>query len=129
MHVEYWNVARTDTMPNWYVSGDGLQPRTVLCTAGDKLEFVGKHDTKEKWKRYDFDLYDPYSPQTRYDKITVDDLGGVDTTRIIPTPWKTEKGNGHASLLTGDWVVLYDEGLEKMADMLAGKTDFSYKSS
>ena len=66
-------MARTDGLPNWYLVGPGLEPRTLVSTAGEHLDWVGDFDTEKQWKRYDYntpeaeghDRYDPYSTAAR----------------------------------------------------------------
>jgi hexosaminidase len=70
---ENFSVARTDVFPNWYLVAPGLEPRTVVNTAGESLDWVGDFDSENKWKRYDYkitgaeahDRYDPFSPAVR----------------------------------------------------------------
>ncbi|KAL8594715.1 hypothetical protein ACOMHN_051661 [Nucella lapillus] len=110
---ENFSVARTDVMPNWYLGAPGLEPRTVVVTAGEKLDWVGDFDTEHKWKRYDYkqpdaeghDRYDPYTAATRYAVNKVKDLGGAGK-RVIPTPAHLELSDGaHLRLDTKDWAI------------------------
>lgn len=64
-NASFWCVAKTDVMPNWYMATDSLQARTVTSTAGEGLEFVGPFDSKNKWKRYPSDRYNPYTAKQR----------------------------------------------------------------
>ena len=71
--TENYSVSRTDTFPNWYLMAPGLEPRTLVNTAGEALDWVGDFDAENKWKRYDYnipeaeahDRYDPYTAATR----------------------------------------------------------------
>ena len=72
--VKYFAVARTDIMPNWFITGKGLQAKAIISTAGEHLTFVGPFDTKAKWKRYINDQYNPFTPGQRYDINDVKDL-------------------------------------------------------
>ena len=58
-----WQVARTDISPNWYFIAPNADPKIIVSTAGQSLDFVGDFDTPAKWKRRDYDTYDPYTPQ------------------------------------------------------------------
>ena len=61
--VERWNVARTDVMPNWYVTSSGVEPRVVKVTEGEELKFVTDYTTPEQWKREEADQYNPLTPE------------------------------------------------------------------
>ncbi len=60
-----WQVARTDISPNWYFAKADAEPRTILSTRGQSLDFVGDFTKPEQWKRQEYDTYDPYTPQAR----------------------------------------------------------------
>ncbi|CAH1784243.1 unnamed protein product [Owenia fusiformis] len=112
---EAWIVARTDTMPNWYVVADGLVPRTIASTADEGLAFIGPFDTKEKWKRFDFkegtherhDRFDAYTPEQRYMMNTISDLRKPGTP-VTPTPTEStiDETKLTVSMNTGDWVLV-----------------------
>ena len=61
--VRYWSVARTDSMPNWYLTFPNLQPSVVTETSVESLHFVADRTRVEQVKRYDFDRYMPFTPQ------------------------------------------------------------------
>lgn len=85
-YSEHFSVARTDVMPNWYVAAEGLQAVNIGKTTDEDLGFVGPFDTKEKWKRKTFDVYNPFTPQERFERILADDKKSQVTLTIIPTP-------------------------------------------
>ena len=64
--IDCLQVARTDIMPNWYVtSPDGGDIRTIKHTEGETINHVGEFDTPEKWKRMEIDTFNPPTPEER----------------------------------------------------------------
>lgn len=73
--AQFWEVAITDVMPNWYIAAKGLEARVIQSTHGGNLSFVGPFDSKEKWKRSKDDLYNPYTTEQRYERDDIENLG------------------------------------------------------
>lgn len=120
--AQNWSVAKTDTMPNWYVAAKGLEPRTIMSTAGGNLEFVGDFTTAKQWKRYTtglFDNYNPYTPKERYDLNDIKDAS--DILNIVPTPLNmTPTGTGNITI-NNNWVILRPDSFQAEANYLSGK--------
>ncbi|XP_031565071.1 uncharacterized protein LOC116300354 [Actinia tenebrosa] len=118
--VKYFAVARTDIMPNWYVAASGLEPRTIKNTIGEGLEFVGDFKSEKQWRRYTEDQYHPYSPEQRYDKIDIKDLG-ASPLLLIPTPLHVSGWNNtqRMSLVKTTWTMSVGSGLKNEATFLA----------
>ncbi|XP_013390455.1 uncharacterized protein LOC106158882 [Lingula anatina] len=111
---QYWTVAVTDVMPNWYVasSNSSLSPRVIQSTSGESLNFVSPLDSSVKWKRYYYedlkDYYDPYTPEKRYKLNDISNLG-KSPMEVIPKPVEmTVDSNAMLDLGSGDWM-LYAE--------------------
>ena len=117
--ADYWSVARTDVMPRWYVTAKGLTPRVIKNTDDEELKFVGNFDTKEKWKRFVTDVYNPYTPNERYDMYVISDLGGAQNS-IIPTPVEMTVDTEKHVVIKSDWTVFIQAGLETEAAPLKG---------
>ena len=64
---EFWIVARTDFMPRWYVVGNGLHPQIIKSTSNIDT-FVGDFTEENQYKRYDYDVYSPPTPEQRYQR-------------------------------------------------------------
>ena len=129
MNVSHWQVARTDVMPNWYVTGGtGTVPRTITSTTSEDLGFVGDLTTKEQWKRVPWDTYNPYTAEDRYELYKAIDLGRA-PLRILPSVRKQELNTDKGlNVKTGDWVVTYRGDAEKLAMYLAGQLyDWNFK--
>lgn len=121
-NASFWCVSKTDVMPNWYIAADGLQARTIISTAGEKLSFVGPFETSRKWKRFPSDLYDPYTPEKRLELGLVKDLKRAPNI-VIPTPVEVEQYNTKRKAFfgTGDWIVVAPKELDTEANYLASK--------
>ena len=119
-HAQYWSVARTDVMPRWYVTASGLSPRVIRNTDDEELKFVGNFDTKEKWKRFDADRFNPYTPEDRYDESLITDLESA-PNNVIPTPVKMDFDKENHVIITSDWLLNIQAGLENEAAFLKGK--------
>lgn len=119
--VKYFAVARTDIMPNWYFAAEGLEPKTIQNTKGEGLWFVGGFKTEHQWKRYTGDKYHPYTPQERFDKNDISDLG-TSPLLLIPTPlqvtgWDKEK---KIRINSTDWKIFADSKLQNETSYLSG---------
>lgn len=121
-NASFWCASKTDVMPNWYIAADGLQARTIISSAGEKLSFVGPFETSKKWKRFPSDLYDPYTPEKRLELGLVKDLEGAPNV-VVPTPVELEqdKTKRKAFFGTGDWIVVAPKELDTEAKYLASK--------
>lgn len=126
---ENWIVSKTDIMPNWYVTGHGLIPRTIMNTAGESLSFAGDFDEAKKWKRYYFgdgdnevhDVYDPYTARYRFALNDIRDLG-KSPGYIVPTPVESHIDEKQKiALNTRDWVVIYSDDLNNEGIYIADK--------
>ncbi|XP_074608369.1 beta-hexosaminidase-like isoform X3 [Acropora palmata] len=127
--ADYWSVARTDVMPRWYVTAEGLSPRVIKNTDDEELKFVGNFDTEEKWKRFVADRYNPYTPKERYDKYYIaHDLESVQY-KIIPTPVEMTLETDNHVIVESDWKVFDQAGLESEAALLKEKLKLSSTTS
>ena len=117
--ADHWSVARTDVMPRWYLSAEGSTPRVIKNTDDEELSFVGKFDTKAKWKRFENDEYDPYTPEKRYGADFTLDLESAPND-VIPTPVEMDSDNNSGVTITSEWTVYVQAGLENEAAPLKG---------
>ena len=127
---QYYCVARTDLLPNWYIVSGNLEPCIIKCTSGSNLSFVQPFDKPEKWKRFDYkqengfmrvDKYDPYTPEERWKRNAVEDYGKAGTP-ILPTPAKASYDwEKTAALSIDQFTIVCDEKLQNEALFLKGK--------
>ncbi|KAK3609931.1 hypothetical protein CHS0354_011761 [Potamilus streckersoni] len=121
-----WNVARTDVMPNWYVTDEDMVPKVINSTADEELGFVGKYDTLQKWRRYKNDRYDPYTLKVRYAlNADIRDIG-KEGSLVIPTPYSIKQSDteGYISFKSSDWKIYSDSAFENEANYLADQLRF-----
>ncbi|KAL3885100.1 hypothetical protein ACJMK2_025198 [Sinanodonta woodiana] len=126
-----WNVARTDVMPNWYVTDEDMVPKVINSTADEGLSFVGKYDTPQKWKRYTTDRYDPYTLKVRYAlNSDIRDVG-KEVSLVIPTPYSIKQSDtgGYISFKSADWKIYSEPGFEKEAKYLSDQLRISIANS
>jgi hexosaminidase len=120
--AQWWVVARTDIMPNWYVSAPGLKAKIIASTVGESLSFVDPFTTKEQWKRFPGDTYDPYSAKKRYDEVEIDVISSQYLPVIIPQPmYLTGLDRGKRIDINKEWKIFVDDGLEKETKLLTGE--------
>ena len=106
-------------MPRWYLSAVGSTPRVIKNTDDEELSFVGKFDTKAKWKRSENDVYDPYTPAKRYSVDFISDLE-IAPNDLIPTPVEMNIDKNSGVTITSEWTVYIQAGLENEAAPLKG---------
>ena len=68
--IAFWSVSRTDVMPRWYVTAPERSPKTITSTKSVESDFVADFDSKNSYKRYAEDVYSPWTPQERYDRLS-----------------------------------------------------------
>lgn len=112
-------VARTDILPNWYVDVEGADPRILQSTAGEALGFVMPFSSPEKWKRFQTDHYDPYTPEVRYNHNEIEDLGHA-AHYIIPSPAEINSNQQNKLEIDQDWVIVAKPEVYSQAMILSG---------
>ncbi|CAE1315408.1 HEXA_B [Acanthosepion pharaonis] len=130
--AQYYSVAKTDVLPNWYMTFPNLRPHIIKCTANEELSFVAQFENASQWKRYDYemsdgkrryDVYDPFTPEVRFErnKSSYDTEEEKSTPKqVIPTPLYLEvKEERTVNLKNGNWVIHSHEALSKEAEFLA----------
>ena len=127
LKAEYSIVSKTDVMPNWYVVARGLEPRIIHSTAGESMKFVGPFDTPSKWKRSGQDMYDPLTPEKRFDNIKVNDIRKAGNL-ILPTPsaLKVKSITQKVNLRCGNWNIIARRSLVNEGQYLAGSSMHYY---
>ncbi|VDI12360.1 hexosaminidase [Mytilus galloprovincialis] len=127
--AQYYSVARSDLMPNWYITSENLKPRVLKCTSHDDLQYVQSFDEEGKWKRFSYkldngtlrlDKYNPWTPQERFIKNKIEDLKkpGKD---VIPTPLEMDIDKvKDIDLSSGNWIVYAGKEVSKEAQILKG---------
>ena len=122
-HAQYWQVAITDVMPNWYVVTSGATPAVIKSTAGESLDFVTPLTKPEQVTRVPGDLYKPWTPEDRFDlnanitNVTTPDI------EVVPTPLEVAIDASRRVTFNSQWVVVQTRGLAEEANVLVGNCD------
>lgn len=116
--AQYYSVARSDLMPNWYITSESLKPKILQCTSHHDLHYVQPFDEDAKWKRFSYmldngtmrhDKYDPWTPQDRFMKNKTENLKkpGKD---VIPTPYEMSLDKSKIiDFSNGNWIICYEK--------------------
>ncbi|CAK8692064.1 unnamed protein product [Clavelina lepadiformis] len=101
--IQYWSVSKSDILPSWYVAAANLTPVDIDSTICENCEFVGDFTQPEQYKRYEEDLYQPYSAQDRYDryKYTSESKAKI----LVPTPYKMVTDSTGTVFLSNMWKI------------------------
>ena len=126
--AQYFSIAKSDLMPNWYFIVPKLRPVVIKSTASEDMSFVEPFDTEEAWKRFDYELkdgstrydhYNPYNLQERFDRQSCPDPGPLGTT-IIPSPLHmTVVETERVKLSAENWVICAGKELENEQSFLS----------
>ncbi|XP_050411821.1 uncharacterized protein LOC126826788 [Patella vulgata] len=128
IRVEYWSVAKSDVMPNIYVTAEGMTSKTIKSTAGESLSFVHDYVRMNQWKRYNTENFkDRFDPFTLNHRFTVnDDIKdlGLAPVPIVPTPLSYVIENEKTlSLGEKDWTIVAVSLLNEANFLQAGIAD------
>jgi len=126
-----WTASRTDLMPNWYVTANGLEPVVIADTGGEDLDWVEEFSTSDQWKRGEDDLFDPYTVEDRYSMFT-DTAGATSSSsvHIIPSVFHHTFQDQSESLNVDDnWTVQYPSTLGNEGIYLMGKLNLQRDTS
>ncbi|XP_052759864.1 uncharacterized protein LOC128202768 [Mya arenaria] len=115
---KYWMVSRTDNMPNWYVSAEGMKAKVLKSTVGESLSYVGKFDTSMKWKRSKQDRYNPYTPLERFTLLQRGSSSN-NPNKLIPTPKKVLSGNISMAFDDIEWKIVRNRLFSKEVKFIA----------
>ena len=118
-------VSKTDVPPNWYVTSGTREPRILKSTAGPEQSFVEEFVRPNQYKRYNTDVYSPFTPWERYDRIKGEDLGyDAVANNIIPTPAYAEYDPTARFTVDDTWVVTALPEFMEEAAYLSGEQSF-----
>ena len=128
VYSKYWEVARTDSMPNWYIGAEGMGAKTIASTTGNDLSFVKPFVREGQVKRYPSDTYGFYLPHTRFlYNSDVNDTGKVGNP-VIPTPVEILLDEGQTNFIDpGSWVVVNSNDFPRTTQYFAGILPFDIR--
>ncbi|GFN73986.1 homeobox protein aristaless [Plakobranchus ocellatus] len=128
--IQNWSVARTDSMPNWYLTYSNLLPRVISATRGEGLRFVGDRTRVEQVKRYDYDTYMPLTPQDRFERYHMEDVPTDSKIRLVPKPLMSSVTGDAAAprevKLDQTWTISYPDALFNEAEYLRDSLNIQF---
>ncbi|KAL4239992.1 hypothetical protein ACF0H5_000788 [Mactra antiquata] len=120
IHNRYSLAARSDYMPNWYVTSNDAEPKTVVSTMGEGINYVEDFDSYLRWKHGKTDQYKPYSPEERYDMYKMYDSPKYNPYKIVPTPWSvTSNRRVVMTFNIEEWMIVYSDAFKFESTYLA----------
>lgn len=118
----YKSAARSNHFPNWYVASSTYgvtSPRTIESTKDESLSFVSDFVTPVQWKRHEFDLYNPYTPEERYKlyeqyNYMTENKPTPYIVDIIPTPLSVKTISSRKVVFDRTWVIVKETESENL---------------
>ena len=128
-NVQDWAVSKTDVPNNWYVSGPNLNAVTLAATAVNDQSFVEDFVDPNQYKRYNADVYSPFTPIERFTRIKADDIGKRHPkviNGIVPTPKVSAFDTATPVTIDNSWAISAAPSLQNEAAFLGGKSIIPY---
>ncbi|XP_045174916.2 beta-hexosaminidase-like [Mercenaria mercenaria] len=102
-----FQIARSDSMPRWYVTSSSTMPKVLENTDDEGLKYVKDFNNKEQYKRRMDDKSSPYSTQTRFEMYETGNTEIDSRLKIIPTPLIMQvKNKWEMEFNTNKWVIV-----------------------
>lgn len=99
-----YQVARNDSMPNWYVAADGMQARNIISTNNESLRCVRPFNRPEQFLRYGGDVFYPFTPEERFQMNSATQLKDTEIKLVVSTPVHIHFNN-KSIIIANTWVV------------------------
>ena len=115
-----WMVARTDSMPNWYVTVPGARPVAVTSTAGESLDFVEPFSRPEQRLRTVEDQFRAFTPEQRYARQRAGPAGAAPAPGLVPTPVEVKLDPTQLVIVDKKWVIVAEQPVIREANLLSG---------
>ena len=120
--VDKWAVSKSDVPPNWYVTSGTREPRIIKSTAGNDPTFVEDFVSPNQYKRYKADMYTPFTPWERFDRVKGEDLGyNTVAHNVIPTPTSFKVDPTQSFTVDDTWAVTAVPEFMEEASLISGK--------
>ena len=122
LKVQDWAVSKTDVPGNWYVTSGTREPRILKSTSVKDQSFVEDFVEPNQYKRYKADVYNPYTPWERFDRVKGRDLGyDAVASNVIPTPTHVKFDPAVRFTVDNTWAVAARQEFTEEAVFLSGK--------
>ena len=124
--AQYWQVAKTDVMPNWYVVTSDATPVLLDSTVGESLDFVAPLTKPEQLRRTPSDRYKPLTPADRF--VLNDNTKTLTkpVIQVVPTPLEVAVDTSRRITIDSNWVVVQTNDLVSEATTLIAGTGFVF---
>lgn len=114
-----YQVARSDSMPNWYVVADGMQAKNINSTSDESLSFVRPFSRPEQFLRYGGDVFYPFTPEERFQINGARHVKDTENKPVIPTPVHIHLNNRSVTI-DDTWVMHVSTDFSKESMLIAG---------
>ena len=122
LQVQGFQVARTDSMPNWFVTGMNLIPKTIQSTVGEEIQYVSEFSQARQYLRRKDDKFQPYSVAQRYDMFSSTKGSVNPVSNIIPTPLEVTVDQLRAmDFSTNTWAIVRSASFKQELVYLSGE--------
>ena len=121
LKVAGFQVAKTESMPNWYVTGNNQVPKIISNTQGESLRYVSDFKSPRQYKRRKDDPYSPLTASDRYSLYAT--RTGLDTGAhpVIPQPLEIKQMKDKTiEWNTQHWRIVNNEFFKEEIKFLAG---------
>ena len=117
-----WAVSKSDVPGNWYVTSGTREPRILKSTSVKDHTFVEDFVGPNQYKRYKADVYNPFTPWERFDRVKGRDLGyDAVASNVIPTPSHAKFDPAVRFTVDNTWAVAARQEFTEEAVFLSGK--------
>lgn len=119
LKAQGYQVARSDSLPNWYVAADGMQAKDILSTNNETLLFVGPFNQPEQYLRFQGDVFSPFTPEERFQINDVTHVTDTEPKHVIPTPVHINLKN-RSIIIDDTWVMRVSTDFPNESKLIAG---------
>ena len=128
LKVQDWAVSKSDVPGNWYITSGTREPRILKSTTAKDHSFVEDFVQPNQYKRYKADVYNPFTPWERFDRVRGEDLGhDVVANNVIPTPSHAKFDPAVHFTVDNTWAVAALQEFTEEAVFLSGESPFASK--
>lgn len=113
-----YQVARSDSLPNWYVAAMGVQAKNINSTNNETLHFVGPFNQREQFLRYGGDVFSPFTPEERFQINDVTHVKDTEPKPLIPNPVNIHLSN--SCVVDDTWVMHVSTDFPRESMLIAG---------
>lgn len=122
LKAQAFQIARSDSMPKWYVTSSSTMPKIMFNTDDESLKFVKDFTEERQYKRRSDDKSHPFTPQQRFEMFKTMEKESNSRFKIIPTPLLIElKEKVEMEFNTRQWVIIKSDLFLQEIKQFSGK--------